>query len=117
MNKNIKLKRVYEEFDPKDGTRILIDRLWPRGLTKEKAKIDFWMRDIAPSDELRKWYSHDPDKFHEFKKRYYAELDHVRPLCKDLLDKGGRNITFVFSAKIVELSNAVVLKEYLKENF
>ena len=71
---NIKIKRVYEKPDEKDGFRILVDRLWPRGLTKEKAAVDLWLKDIAPSTELRKWFNHDPDKWKEFKKRYPADF-------------------------------------------
>jgi uncharacterized protein YeaO (DUF488 family) len=71
----IGLKRVYEEPLESDGTRILVDRLWPRGLTKEKAKVDVWLKDIAPTTELRKWFNHEPDKWPEFKKRYRAEIN------------------------------------------
>jgi uncharacterized protein YeaO (DUF488 family) len=117
MKRNIKLKRAYEPYNKQDGTRILIDRLWPRGIKKENAKIDFWFKEIAPTNELRKWYSHTPEKYQEFKKRYWAELDKKHLLCKQLLENGGENMTLVFSAKAVELSNAPVLLEYLKENF
>ena len=71
---NVQIKRVYEEPSTSDGKRILIDRLWPRGLTKEKAKVDLWLKDIAPSTELRQWFGHDPSKWNEFKKRYHDEL-------------------------------------------
>src|ERR687897_3960604 len=72
---NIKIKRVYEQPDKDDGRRILVDRLWPRGLTKEKAGVDLWLKEIAPSTELRKWFGHDPDRWEEFKERYRAELE------------------------------------------
>jgi uncharacterized protein YeaO (DUF488 family) len=71
----IKIKRVHDEPDESDGYKILIDRLWPRGLSKEKAKIDLWLKDIAPSDDLRKWFAHDPKKWVHFKKRYFEEID------------------------------------------
>ena len=71
---NIQIKRVYEKSDAKDGFRILVDRLWPRGLTKEKAAADLWLKDIAPSTELRKWFNHDPEKWKEFQKKYQKEL-------------------------------------------
>ena len=71
----VRLRRVYEEPSPEDGTRVLVDRLWPRGLTKEKAALDEWVKDVAPSNELRKWYGHDPAKFDEFRRRYERELD------------------------------------------
>ena len=74
MKARIRIKRVYDEPGKEDGRRILVDRLWPRGLTKEKAKIDYWAKDIAPSNDLRKWYGHDPAKWNEFRKRYFAEL-------------------------------------------
>jgi uncharacterized protein YeaO (DUF488 family) len=74
MNISIKIKRVYEKYDVNDGFRILVDRLWPRGLSKEEAKIDLWMKEIAPSDNLRKWFAHDPKKWEEFMKKYEEEL-------------------------------------------
>ena len=70
----VELKRAYEEADANDGTRVLVDRLWPRGLSKERARVDAWLKEVAPSDELRRWFGHDPDKFAEFRKRYEAEL-------------------------------------------
>jgi uncharacterized protein YeaO (DUF488 family) len=77
---SLRLKRVYEDPSKEDGTRILVDRLWPRGLTKEKARVDLWFKEIAPSNELRKWFAHDPAKWPEFKARYKAELKHNGPL-------------------------------------
>ena len=71
---SIRLKRVYDESSSEDGQRVLVDRLWPRGLKKEAARVDLWVKDLAPSDELRKWFGHDPGKWDEFRKRYYAEL-------------------------------------------
>lgn len=111
---NINIKRVYESPDKKDGTRILVDRLWPRGLTKEKAKVDLWLKDIAPSAELRKWFGHDPEKWMEFKKRYQAELNEnaasVSQL-KEQIKKG--TVTLVYGAKDEEHNDAFFLKEYL----
>ncbi len=114
---NIKLKRVYEPYDEQDGKRILVDRLWPRGLTKEKAKIDLWLKDIAPSTELRKWFGHDPAKWPEFQQRYRKELDanlvSVSLLRKELIDSQGT--TIVYGAKDQVHNDAVVLKAYLEQ--
>jgi uncharacterized protein YeaO (DUF488 family) len=113
-NMPIKLKRVYEEPSPTDGTRILVDRLWPRGLTKEKARVDLWLKEVAPSNELRKWFAHDPAKWSEFKTRYRAELkqnpDQVAAL-KHATAKG--TATLLFGAKDEEHNEAIVLKELL----
>ena len=109
---NIKIKRVYEPRDKDDGMRILVDRLWPRGLTKEKASVDLWLKDIAPSTELRKWFGHDPSKWQEFKKRYLKELkgnsEQVQ-LLKQEVDKG--TVTLVYGAKDEEHNEALVLQE------
>jgi uncharacterized protein YeaO (DUF488 family) len=114
----IKLKRVYEEPETSDGIRILVERLWPRGLSKEKAKVDIWLKDGAPSTELRKWFSHDPEKWEEFKKRYYNELLQKERLLKDALeDILKENIAFVYASKEEEFNNAVALKEYVEKLF
>lgn len=108
-------KRVYESPDPGDGQRILVDRLWPRGVSKDSAHVDFWAKDIAPSNELRQWYQHDPDKWKEFCRRYFAELDANASAVDDLrhhLKKG--TVTFVFSSKEERLNNATALEMYLK---
>lgn len=108
----IKIKRVYAEPSAEDGKRILIDRLWPRGLSKEKARVDLWLKDIAPSTELRKWFDHDPDKWEEFKKRYLRELkanSETVQILKDELSKG--KVTLVYGAKDEEHNDAVVLQE------
>ena len=108
----IKIKRVYEKQEDKDGIRILVDRLWPRGLTKEKASIDLWLKDIAPSTELRKWFNHDPEKWNEFKKRYLAELNENKKsvaMLKEQLTNG--DVTLIFGAKDEEHNEALVLKE------
>lgn len=109
---DIKIKRVYAEPSDEDGWRILVDRLWPRGLTKEKARVDLWLKEIAPSTELRKWFDHDPSKWDEFQKRYLSELkenkDAIQTL-KDQLKKG--KVTLVYGAKDQEYNDAVVLQK------
>jgi len=110
----LNIKRVYDAADPADGTRILVDRLWPRGLTKEKAKVDLWLKEIAPSAGLRKWFGHDPAKWTEFKKRYRAELNENTAsvsTLKDQIKKG--TTTLVYGAKDEEHNYAVLLREYL----
>ena len=111
----IRIKRVYEKPEKADGRRILVDRLWARGLSKEKAKVDSWIKEIAPSTELRRWYEHDPDKWNEFKSRYRAELDANGDKVEELL-AGARagTVTFLYSSKEQRLNNAVALKEYLE---
>ncbi len=104
------LKRVYAEPSPSDGTRILVDRLWPRGLTKEKAHVDLWLKDVAPSTELRKWFAHDPARWTEFKSRYRAELSKsAEPLAtlKQAIAKGPS--TLLYGAKDEEHNQAVAL--------
>jgi uncharacterized protein YeaO (DUF488 family) len=117
MRKNIKIKRIYDMQGPKDGARILIDRLWPRGIKKEDAKIDLWIKEIAPSDELRKWFGHKPEKWNEFKRKYSSELNTKKDLCNEILNKGKVNITLIYAAKDEEHNNAVVLKDFLEGNF
>ncbi|MGC8572539.1 MAG: hypothetical protein C0171_05280 [Caldisphaera sp.] len=114
----IKLKRVYDKASPDDGLRILVERLWPRGIKKENAKIDLWFKEVAPSNELRKWFSHDPKKWLEFKEKYYEELNKNREAIEKLLDivKNKKDVTLIYSSKDKEHNNAVALKEYL-ENF
>ena len=110
----MKIKRVYEKPLKEDGTRILVDRLWPRGLTKEKASIDLWLKEIAPSTTLRKWFAHDPDKWKEFQKKYHAELKNNKEqvsLLKEQTKKG--TVTLVYGAKDGEHNEAVVLKDWL----
>jgi uncharacterized protein YeaO (DUF488 family) len=113
----ITIKRVYDEWEESDGCRILVDRLWPRGLSKERAKIDHWLKDVAPSNELRKWYGHDPEKWPEFKRRYYEELAVKKDLTQRLLQIVRENsvVTLLYSSKEEQLNNAVALKEYLEE--
>ncbi len=113
----VRIKRAYETPSSDDGKRILIDRLWPRGLTKGKAKIDVWLKDIAPSTELREWFSHDPAKWLEFQKRYRQELDANEAVVGQLreeLKKG--QVTLVYSAKDEQHNDAVLLQEYLDQS-
>lgn len=112
MKPEIRIKRVYDKPAKQDGRRILVDRLWPRGLTKDKAKVDLWLKDIAPSPELRKWFGHDPEKWPEFRKRYLAELKRNREAVKILKEELGKGpATLVYGAKDEEHNAAVVLKE------
>lgn len=111
----IQLKRAYEAAAKSDGLRILVERLWPRGVSKEKAAIDLWLKEIAPSTELRKWFGHDPDKWPEFRKRYWAELRANKELISQLRQKiTTGTVTFVFAASDVERNSAVALKEFLE---
>ena len=113
----IKIKRAYESPSDDDGYRILVDRLWPRGISKEKAKIDFWPKELAPSTELRRWYGHDSEKWSEFKSRYFSELDSNPEMVDKLLNYAGkRTVTFVYSSKEQRLNNAVALKEYVESS-
>ena len=111
---NLKLKRAYEPANRSDGTRVLIDRLWPRGVRKEEAKIDEWMKDIAPSTSLRKWFGHDPARWPEFRRRYEAEVEQHPDLLQRLraLAREG-SLTLVFSAHDEEHNDAVVLRQLI----
>ena len=110
----IQIKRIYEPRNESDGMRILVDRLWPRGLTKEKAAVDHWMKEIAPSSDLRKWFGHDPDRWTEFKRLYKAELRQHKDLLAEIrkLNKQG-TVTLLFGAHDEEHNDAVVLREVL----
>jgi uncharacterized protein YeaO (DUF488 family) len=111
----IKIKRVYDAPEEGDGTRILVDRLWPRGLTKEKAKVDLWLKEIAPSTELRKWFGHDPDRWTEFDKRYAAELKSHSDLLAELEHEIARGpVTLVYAAKDEKHNEAVILQRLLQ---
>jgi uncharacterized protein YeaO (DUF488 family) len=112
-----RIKRIYESRDSSDGRRILVDRLWPRGVSKAKAHVDFWARSVAPSHELRRWYQHDPSKWTEFCRRYFAELD-ANPSGVDALraQLGRGTVTLLFSSKEERLNNATALREYLERN-
>jgi uncharacterized protein YeaO (DUF488 family) len=113
----IKLKRVYDPPSDADGFRILVDRLWPRGIRKDQARLDLWLKDAAPSNELRKWYAHDPEKWPEFKKRYFAELGEKKYLLKDIEQAAGKggNITLIYQSREERYNNAVALKEYIEK--
>ena len=111
----IDLKRVYEPPANGDGRRILVDRIWPRGITKADLRIDAWRKDLAPSTELRKWFGHDPAKWDEFRKRYAGELEQRSEALEELVDLARvGHVTLVFSAKDTQHNNAVALKEHLE---
>ena len=111
----IAIKRAYEKASSSDGSRYLVDRLWPRGVSKDALKLTGWMRDVAPSDKLRRWYKHDPKKWTEFKRRYFAELDANPDAWKPLARAArGRRITLIFSSRETNLNNAVALQKYLQ---
>ena len=115
---NVALKRIYEEPAPGDGTRVLVERLWPRGFTKERAHVDVWLKEITPSRELHKWYAHDPQKFAEFRRRYEAELasgtgQAALTKLRELAKKGP--VTLVFATRDVQHSNAAVLRDLLAQ--
>ena len=114
---NIQLKRAYEKPESTDGIRILVDRLWPRGLTKAKAAIDLWLKEIAPSTELRKWFAHDPKKWNSFRRRYQTELkSHPDQLL--LIQRKAKEglVTLIYAARDQEHNEAVVLKEVLERD-
>lgn len=111
----IKIKRIYDLPSAEDGVRILIDRLWPRGLSKNGAKVDLWLKEIAPSDKLRKWFAHDPKKWIEFKQKYFKELNPNQERVDLIIKKAkGGNVTLLFGAKEERFNNAVALKEYVE---
>ncbi len=115
--RNVRIKRVYEPPDAEDGMRVLVDRLWPRGLSHERAQVDHWLKDVAPSDELRAWFGHDPAKFDEFRRRYLAELkdssaaQEALAQIRALAAKG--TVTLVYGARDTEHNDAVVLRDFL----
>lgn len=112
----IKLKRAYEKWAKDDGSRILVDRLWPRGVLKEKAHLDLWLKDIAPSTELRKWFGHDPKKWEGFREKYKQELKEKKELINQLktLEKKHKILTLVYGAKDTEHNEAAVLVELFR---
>lgn len=115
--KKIRIKRAYEEVTDGDGLRVLVDRLWPRGIKKEVAGIDEWIKTLAPTKELRQWFGHDPDKWQEFRTRYMQELDARKDAVEDVLALCRKQaVTLVFSARDTAHNNAVVLKEYLERH-
>jgi uncharacterized protein YeaO (DUF488 family) len=112
---DIRLKRAYEPAEPADGHRVLVDRLWPRGLSREDARIDEWARELAPSDALRRWYGHEPRRFEEFRRRYVQELGRERGKLTELRRRARAGpLTIVFAARDVEHSNAAVLASVLR---
>jgi uncharacterized protein YeaO (DUF488 family) len=113
----LKTKRVYEPAEPGDGARFLVDRLWPRGIKKEKLEMEAWLKDVAPSPELRKWFAHEPDKWQEFQKRYRAELEANPDAWKPILEAAKQgDVTLLYSARDMEHNSAILLKAFLEEH-
>jgi uncharacterized protein YeaO (DUF488 family) len=110
--RSVALKRAYDPSSPRDGTRILVDRLWPRGLSKQKAALDGWNKDVAPSPRLRLWFGHRPERFQEFAKRYRAELKH-NPAVAELRAVKGK-VTLIYGARDPAINHAAVLAKFLK---
>jgi len=112
----VKVKRVYESIQRSDGIRFLVERLWPRGMKKEQLKLDAWLKDVAPSDSLRRWFGHDPLKWNEFQKKYRAELSDNPDAWKPILEAAKRgHVTLLYSSRDREHNNALVLKSFLEE--
>ena len=110
----VSVKRVYEPSVSSDGVRVLVERLWPRGMRKETLKLNAWLKDVAPSDTLRRWFNHDPAKWSEFRRRYFAELNRHRDALQPILDAEAHgNVTLLYSAHDTEHNNAVALKDHL----
>lgn len=113
----IRVKRVYEPPGRQDGIRFLVERLWPRGMKKESLKMDGWLKEVAPSDVLRRWFGHDPARWKEFCRRYGAELDGRPQACRPILEAARRGaVTLLYSARDTEHNNAVALKAYLEKH-
>lgn len=114
----LQLKRIYDDPSSDDGCRVLVDRLWPRGVSKERAAVDEWLKEIAPSPDLREWFGHKPDRFEQFSERYEEELDHNPALKKlsDILSARGR-ITLLYAAKDTQINHAAVLLDYIEKRF
>jgi len=113
----IRVKRVYERSERGDGARFLVERLWPRGIKKESLAIEDWLKEVAPSDGLRRWFGHDPAKWEEFRRRYFAELDSRPEACAAIRAAARRrNVTLLYSARDTEHNNAVALQEYLERS-
>ena len=111
----IRVKRAYEPPGPGDGRRFLVDRLWPRGVKKEALRIEAWLKEVAPSDQLRRWFAHDPGRWIEFQRRYFAELDREPVAWEPLIEAAAKGpVTLVYSARDTEHNDAVALKEYLE---
>ena len=115
MKSTLRIKRVYEAPAKEDGTRVLVDRIWPRGLSKQQAAVDEWMKVIAPSSDLRSWFGHDPQRWEEFQRRYTLELDAHAEAWQPLVDAAAvDDITLLYSSRDTEHNNAVALRDYLK---
>jgi uncharacterized protein YeaO (DUF488 family) len=113
----IQTKRIYEDASPDDGYRVLVDRLWPRGVSKERAALDEWARELAPSDELRRWFNHQPERYPEFRKRYREELQTQSAKLQDLRERAKQeNVTLLYGARDREHNEARVLAEVLRED-
>ncbi len=113
----MKTKRVYEPPSPSDGERILVDRVWPRGVSKEKADVSLWLKEVAPSTELRKWFGHDPEKWEEFRRRYWRELDQNPEAVNQIQNQARKGtVTLVYSARDEQHNQAVALQEYLEQH-
>jgi uncharacterized protein YeaO (DUF488 family) len=112
----ITVKRVYEHPEPDDGARFLVERLWPRGVKRESLKMADWLKEVAPSNNLRVWFGHDPSKWDEFRERYYEELEKIPEALKPILDSAPKgNVCLLYSARDTEHNNALALKQYLEE--
>jgi uncharacterized protein YeaO (DUF488 family) len=116
MSLDLQIKRAYDPVDSSDGYRVLIDHIWPRGVSRERAKLDEWAKELAPSDELRRWFDHQPERFAEFRRRYRAELETHGDLLAALQQRatGGR-LTIVYAARDRDHNNAVVLAELIRD--
>ncbi|MFP4285794.1 MAG: DUF488 domain-containing protein [Desulfovermiculus sp.] len=111
----ILLKRAYDKPSESDGTRILVDGMWPRGVSKQDARVDIWLKELAPSKELRKWFGHDPDKWKEFQSRYFQELQARPEAVNTIIDQTRKGpVTLVYAAKDSEHNNAMALKKYIQ---
>jgi uncharacterized protein YeaO (DUF488 family) len=111
---DIRVKRVYDPPSPDDGMRVLVDRLWPRGLSREKAHIDLWLKELAPSTELRKWFNHEPEKWDEFRRRYLQELQQQPEALAHAIDAMGTGpVTLVFGAREARYNDAVALRDFI----
>jgi len=114
---SIHIKRIYEDPSEDDGYRVLVDRLWPRGVSKEAAQLDEWNKEVAPSPELRKWFDHDPEKFEEFKKRYKGELTYKESELQQLIDRAEQDrVSLLYAAKDKIHNHAVVLQEFMEDH-
>ena len=112
---SFQVKRIYDPSDPKDGTRILVDRIWPRGLTKEACRLDVWLKEIAPSNELRRWFRHEPKRWDEFLRRYFGELQNKEQIWSSLVERAQKGrVTLLYAARDMEHNNALALKFFLE---